>query len=100
MTKATELRLDRPFYSPAEVAALAGVHPSTILNYIRAGKLYAVRLSERTVRIPARAVLKLLAPERVKPARVETRSGQEAERSIDDWLDQLRAEHRRPQRAR
>ena len=53
----------KAFYSPAEVASLAGVHPATILNYIRDGKLYAVRLSERTIRVPARAVQKLLEPE-------------------------------------
>lgn len=57
------LKLDKPFYSPAEVANLAGLHSSTILNYIRDGKLYAVKLSERTYRIPLRSVLKLLDPE-------------------------------------
>ncbi len=31
------LKLDKPSYSPSEVASLAGVHSSTILNYIRAG---------------------------------------------------------------
>ena len=61
------LRLDKAFYSPAEVANLAGLHSSTILNYIRGGKLYAVKLSERTYRIPVRSVLKLLDPESVFP---------------------------------
>ncbi len=59
--------LDQRFYSPTEVARLAGLHPSTILGYIHAGRLYAVKLSERTYRIPNRAVLKLLAPELVTP---------------------------------
>ncbi len=59
------LKLDKPFYSPGEVASLAGVHSSTILNYIRAGRLYAVKLSERTYRIPVRAVQKLLDPDSV-----------------------------------
>ena len=59
------MELTRSFYSPHEVAALASVHPSTILNYIASGRLYAVKLSERTYRIPARAVLDLLEPERV-----------------------------------
>jgi len=59
--------LDRSFYSPAEVARFAGLHPSTILHYIHSGRLYAVKLSERTYRIPNRAVLKLLAPELVRP---------------------------------
>ncbi|MGH2446552.1 MAG: helix-turn-helix domain-containing protein [Candidatus Limnocylindria bacterium] len=67
------LRLDKPFYSPAEVANLAGLHSSTILNYIRDGKLYAVKLSERTYRIPLRSVLKLLDPESVPPPTVVER---------------------------
>lgn len=68
------LRLEKPFYSPAEVANMAGLHSSTILNYIRDGRLYAVKLSERTYRIPARAVLKLLDPESVRPPQVVTRT--------------------------
>jgi len=64
------LKLDKAFYSPAEVANLAGLHSSTILNYIRAGRLYAVKLSERTYRIPVRSVLKLLDPESVAPPTV------------------------------
>ena len=59
------MELTKSFYSPHEVAAMASVHPSTILNYIASGRLYAVKLSERTYRIPARAVLDLLEPERV-----------------------------------
>jgi excisionase family DNA binding protein len=62
--------LNRPFYSPTEVARLAGLHPSTILGYIHAGRLYAVKLSERTYRIPNRAVRKMLAPETVRPPRI------------------------------
>lgn len=64
------IKLDKPFYSPGEVANLAGLHSSTILNYIRGGKLYAVKLSERTYRIPLRSVLKLLDPESVAPPTV------------------------------
>lgn len=67
------MEITKAFYSPADVAEMAGVHVSTILNYIREGKLYAVRLSERTIRIPARAVQKLLAPEDVKGPRVTER---------------------------
>jgi excisionase family DNA binding protein len=52
--------LTKAFYSPAEVADLASVSPSTILNYIKAGKLPAVRLSERLIRIPRKAVVRLL----------------------------------------
>ncbi len=62
--------LNQPFYSPAQVARLAGLHPSTILGYIHAGRLYAIKLSERTYRIPNKAVLKLLAPELATPPRI------------------------------
>lgn len=65
--------LTKAFYSPREVATLAGVHPSTILNYIRDGKLQAVRLSERTIRIPARSVQKLLAPDEAASPSVRER---------------------------
>ena len=46
------MKYTKSFYSPAEVAEMAGVHPSTVLNYISSGRLYAVRLSERTIRVP------------------------------------------------
>ena len=66
MTKlGAEMELTKTFYSPHEVAQIAGVHSSTILNYIASGRLYAVKLSERTYRIPARSVLQLLAPDEV-----------------------------------
>lgn len=60
-----ELRqeLRKSFYSPGEVAELASLSSSTILNYIHGGKLAAVRLSERTYRIPRKAVLRLLGVE-------------------------------------
>jgi predicted site-specific integrase-resolvase len=56
------LVLDKPFYSPHQVADIAGLSPATILNYIRDGKLMAIRLSERTIRIPQKSVLLLLDP--------------------------------------
>jgi excisionase family DNA binding protein len=62
------VELTKAFYSPHEVAEIASLHPSTILNYIAAGRLYAVKLSERTYRIPARAVMGLLEPERLSPS--------------------------------
>jgi excisionase family DNA binding protein len=64
------VELTKAFYSPAEVAEMIDVHPTTILNYIRDDKLYAVRLSERTIRIPARAVQKFLAPEGARAPRL------------------------------
>jgi excisionase family DNA binding protein len=62
------VELTKAFYSPHEVAQMASLHPSTILNYIAAGRLYAVKLSERTYRIPVRAVMGLLEPERISPS--------------------------------
>jgi excisionase family DNA binding protein len=59
------MEYSKAFYSPHEVAAMAGVHPSTILNYIASGRLYAVKLSARTFRIPVRSVIGLLEPERI-----------------------------------
>lgn len=78
------MKLDKPFYSPAEVANLAGLHSSTILNYIRDGKLYAVKLSERTYRIPLRSVLKLMDPESVSPPTVVERPGAEVKATEAD----------------
>lgn len=69
------LQLDKAFYAPKEVAELARLHPTTILNYIRDGRLYAVKLSERTYRIPARSVRTLLDPDSIRPPRVTTRTG-------------------------
>lgn len=59
--------LSKSFYSPGEVAEIASVSSSTILNYIKAGKLPAVRLSERTFRIPRKAVVRLLGLEAAAP---------------------------------
>ena len=67
---ATDIRelLPKAFYSPAEVAALASVSSSTILNYVHDGRLAAVRLSERTYRIPRKAVIRLLALDESGPS--------------------------------
>ncbi len=46
---------------------MAGAHPSTVVDYIVSGRLYPVRLSERTVRIPVRAVVDLREPELLAP---------------------------------
>lgn len=64
------MALDRPFYSPTELARMAGVHPSTVLNWIRSGRLYGVRLSPRVYRIPLASAVRLLEPERVRAVRV------------------------------
>lgn len=68
------MELTKAFYSPAEVAAMIDVHPTTILSYVRDEKLYAVRLSERTIRIPARSLQKFLAPEEARPPHVIERA--------------------------
>lgn len=63
--------LTRAFYSPSEVAELASVSSSTILNYIHAGRLAAVQLSGRTYRIPRKAVIRLLGLEAPAPDTTE-----------------------------
>ena len=73
----------KSFYSPHEVAAMASVHPSTILNYIGTGRLYAVKLSERTYRIPVRAVIALLEPERLSPSSMSAAPDSEVAREIE-----------------
>ncbi len=59
--------LPKAFYSPGEVAELASLSSSTILNYIHEGKLASVKLSERTYRIPRKAVIRLLGLEAPAP---------------------------------
>jgi len=59
--------LRKPFYSPGEVAEFASLSNSTILNYIHEGKLASVKLSERTYRIPRKAVIRLLGIEAPAP---------------------------------
>ena len=59
--------LPKAFYSPTEVAELASLSSSTVLNYIHDGRLAAVRLSARTYRIPRKAVIRLLELEPSAP---------------------------------
>jgi excisionase family DNA binding protein len=67
--------LPKAFYSPSEVADLASVSSSTILNYIHEGRLAAVHLSERTYRIPRKAVIRLLGLDSPAPILVENPAG-------------------------
>jgi excisionase family DNA binding protein len=60
-------QLQKAFYSPGEVAELASLSSSTILNYIHDGRLASVKLSERTYRIPRKAVIRLLGIEAPAP---------------------------------
>ena len=82
--------LTKPFYSPHEVAAKAAVHPSTILNYIASGRLYADKLSERTYRIPVRAVIGLLEPERLTRSSMTIEPDADIEAEVaDEPADQI-----------
>ncbi len=78
------MEITKSFYSPHEVAELASLHPSTILNYIATGRLYAVKLSERTYRIPARAVIGLLEPERLAPSSMSVEPDAHVEQDVAD----------------
>ncbi len=53
-------------YRPGEVARLLQVHPRTILNWVREGRLDAIKLSERVYRIPRAALVKMVFPERIR----------------------------------
>ncbi|MBI2323544.1 MAG: helix-turn-helix domain-containing protein [Chloroflexi bacterium] len=53
-------------YTPAEVARLLRVSPRTVLNWIREGRLEAIRLSPRVYRVMLAALVKLLFPERIR----------------------------------
>ena len=83
------MELTKAFYSPREVAELASLHPSTILNYVASGRLYAVKLSERTYRIPARAVIGLLEPERLTRSSKSIEPDAEVEAELADELEIL-----------
>jgi len=80
------VELTKTFYSPHEVAEMASLHPSTILNYIASGRLYAVKLSERAYRIPARAVIGLLEPERLSPSSMTVEPDADVEDEVSEEL--------------
>jgi len=60
----------KPFYTPTELAALIGVDPSTVMDWIHREDLYAVKLGPKTYRIPLAAVVSRLNPEAAKPRRI------------------------------
>lgn len=64
--------LDKAFYSPRELAELLDLSSDTILSYIKSGKVFAVKLSARTYRIPQRAAARLIG-EPVAPSRLDRR---------------------------
>lgn len=76
----------KAYYSPREFAALVGIHPSTVLEHIHSGKLYAIKISERIYRIPLAVVISTLHPEETG----EPRFTQSAD--IDRVMDEDRRE--------
>jgi len=55
-------------YRPDEAAAILQVTRRTIYNYIREGRLTAVKISARSIRIPAEELMKLLKVHTNKPS--------------------------------
>lgn len=53
-------------YTPAEVARLLRVSPRTVTNWIREGRLVAIKLSPRVYRITVASLVKTLFPERIR----------------------------------
>ena len=88
------MELTKALYAPAEVAALVGLSSDTILSYIHAGRLFAIKLSARTYRIPQREVARFMG-EAVAPSRmvVDPRGGEAAAAALQARFD---SEHRKP----
>lgn len=74
----------KAYYSPKELAAILGVHRTTIDRYIREGRLRAVKLSERAYRIPLGAVLRLVAPDEIPPVQHPRLPERAAEEALDE----------------
>jgi excisionase family DNA binding protein len=56
-------RRDREFLTPAEVAEQLGVTSDTVLDWVREGRLRAVRLSSRTIRFRREDIAALGTPD-------------------------------------
>lgn len=82
----------KALYSPQEAAEIAGLSVSTVLNYIHGEKLYAVKLSERTYRIPLASILRTFFPDQKPPPR-EIR-GPYTKAAAKRFQRELAAEHR------
>lgn len=80
----------KAFYSPQEVAELAGLSTSTILNYIRSEKLYAIKLSERAYRIPLASVIATFYPELKRPPKIIQRKG-DVQATWQRWMKEAHA---------
>ena len=66
------MKLTKAFYSPSELGELIDLSSDTILNYIKANKILAIKLSERTYRIPQRVAARFLG-ETVPSSRITRR---------------------------
>ena len=82
----------RSFYSPTQFGEIFGVSPSTVLNWIHAGTLYAVQLGPKTYRIPLAVVMQRANPG-AKPTRIEIDARKEL--SADERRRQRRVAQRR-----
>lgn len=60
----------KAFYSPTEFARLVGVDPSTVMDWIHRGQLFALHLGPKTYRIPLAVVMRRLDPDSTRPRRV------------------------------
>lgn len=77
------MTLERAFYSPGEVGTLLGLSSDTIMKYIHDEKVFAIKLSERTYRIPQREVARLTGePVRPSTVNVQPHGGPEAAAEI------------------
>lgn len=56
----------KPFYTPTEFARIASMSNDRVMDLIHAGKLPAVRISQRIYRIPLAAAMLALYPERAR----------------------------------
>ncbi len=92
-TGSLELKERKAFYAPAEVARLAGVSSTTLLDWIHSEKLFAVRLSPRIYRIPLASVIGLLYPHMVRRPKIVR--GRLTRNAIEADLRRHREEHRR-----
>jgi hypothetical protein len=50
----------KAFYTPGEISSLLHVHPSTVRDWIRTGRLFACHLSERVYRVPLGSLMEIL----------------------------------------
>lgn len=80
----------KAYYSPREFAALVGIHPSTVLEHIHSGKLYAIKISQRIYRIPLAVVISTLHPEEIGEPRF--RRSPDPERVVEEDRREIEAE--------